>query len=102
MTTPSAAPRIRPIRAALSLKEHCLQLGAPIGTSVDPAWCAKIRSLRANATRMRHRGKHHPKPEPGEPRDPPDESLRRLRSRFSRRLESFGLGETQSPLLTDN
>jgi len=58
--------------------------------------------LRANATRMRHRGKHHPKPEPGEPRDPPDESLRRLRSRFSRRLESFGLGETQSPLLTDN
>ena len=52
--------------------------------------------------RMRHKGKHHPKPEPGESPDPPDEFLRRLRSRFSRRLESFGLGETQSPLLTDN
>jgi hypothetical protein len=32
----------------------------------------------------------------------PDDSLRRLRSRFSRRLESFGLGETQLPLLTDS
>jgi len=33
---------------------------------------------------------------------PPEESLRRLRTRFSRRLESFGLGEGQSPLLTDS
>lgn len=31
-----------------------------------------------------------------------DDSLRRLRSRFSRRLASFGLGEGQSPLLTDS
>jgi hypothetical protein len=31
-----------------------------------------------------------------------DDSLRRLRSRFSRRLASFGLGEEQSPLLTDS
>ena len=51
---------------------------------------------------MRQQDKQHPQPEPAEPRDPPDESLRRLRSRFSRRLESIGLGETQSPLLTDN
>jgi hypothetical protein len=64
--------------------------------------CKISQFATANATRMRHPGKHHPKPEPGESRDHPDESLRRLRSRFSRRLESFGLGETQSPLLTDN
>jgi hypothetical protein len=45
--------------------------------------------------------KHRPPPEPGDRRDAPEESLRRLRSRFSRRLESFGLGESQLPLLTD-
>ena len=50
---------------------------------------------------MRHPSKHHPQPEPGDRRDTPEESLRRLRSRFTRRLESFGLGESQSPLLTD-
>jgi hypothetical protein len=38
---------------------------------------------------------------PRSPR-PPDDLLLRLRSLFSRRLESFGLGETQLPLLTDS
>jgi hypothetical protein len=38
---------------------------------------------------------------PGSPR-PPDDPLLGLLSRFRRRLESFGLGETQLPLLTDN
>ena len=32
----------------------------------------------------------------------PEDLLLRLRSRFSRRLESFGLGESQRPLLTDS
>jgi hypothetical protein len=36
------------------------------------------------------------------PRPPEDSLLLRLRSRFSRRLESFGLGESQRPLLTDS
>jgi hypothetical protein len=31
-----------------------------------------------------------------------DDSLLGLRSRFRRRLESFGLGEGQMPLLTDS
>ncbi len=32
---------------------------------------------------------------------PPEEALDDERSQFTRRLESFGLGERQSPLLTD-
>ena len=50
----------------------------------------------------------HPESETSDPAKPAgtprllDESLRRLRSRFSRRLESFGLGESQLPLLTDS
>jgi len=51
---------------------------------------------------MQRPGKRHSKSEPSDSKDHPDESFRRLRSRFSRRLESFGLGETQSPLLTDS
>ena len=57
---------------------------------------------------MRHQNEHRqPTSEadgtnrPGSPR-PPDDLLLRLRSRFSRRLESFGLGESQLPLLTDS
>lgn len=52
-------------------------------------------------TRMNQRSEHSRKPEAIRPGEQRDESLRRLRSRFSRRLESFGLGESQSPLLTD-
>jgi hypothetical protein len=52
---------------------------------------------------MRHSAKRsHSKSDSGDGKDNPDESLHGLRSRFSRRLESFGLGESQSPLLTDS
>ena len=52
---------------------------------------------------MRHSAKRsHLKSDSGDVNDHPDESLHGLRSRFSRRLESFGLGETQPPLLTDS
>lgn len=51
----------------------------------------------------------HPESDASDPAKPAagaarllDDSLRRLRSRFSRRLASFGLGEGQSPLLTDS
>ena len=50
---------------------------------------------------MRQPSKKQSPPEPGDGRDAPEESFRRLRSRFTRRLESFGLGEGQLPLLTD-
>lgn len=62
--------------------------------------CKNSQFATATVKRMRHLGKQSS--EPSDSRDPPDESLRRLRSRFSRRLEFFGLGETQSPLLTDS
>ena len=52
---------------------------------------------------MRHSAKRsHSTSDSGDGKDHPDESLHGLRSRFSRRLESFGLGESQSPLLTDS
>ena len=62
---------------------------------------AKATDENAAPMRMRQPSKQHPPPEPGDRRDAPDESLHRLRSRFTRRLESFGLGEGQLPLLTD-
>ncbi len=64
--------------------------------------CKDSQFATATGMTMRHPSKRHPQPEPDDRRAPPDESLRRLRSRFTRRLESFGLGESQSPLLTDN
>ncbi len=52
---------------------------------------------------MRHSAnRSHSKSDSADGKDHPDESLHGLRSRFSRRLESFGLGESQSPLLTDS
>ncbi len=52
---------------------------------------------------MRHSAKRsHSTSDSGDGKDHPDESFHGLRSRFSRRLESFGLGESQSPLLTDS
>ena len=75
----------------------------PIRRCLAPHGVQKFALCDNQVTRMRHQGKHHStKSEPADSRDHPDESLHRLRSRFSRRLESFGLGEAQSPLLTDS
>ena len=90
------------VRAALSLKELSVRR-TPIG-KYRGIWYGvqKFAVCDSHVNRMQRSAKQaHSKSEPRDAREHAEESFRRLRSRFSRRLESFGLGESQLPLLTD-
>jgi hypothetical protein len=98
-----------PLLAALTLKGcHAGKPVDPLPPLSAPGACKISQFATDHVKRMYPSKPAHPESEASDPAKPAgtarllDESLRRLRSLFSRRLESFGLGESQSPLLTDS